>query len=79
MFGQNKQLLYGFSEIPQSLLLNPGGEVKNDWYFGLPLLSHVHVNTGSSGVTVYDLFADNNVDFNENVLIDFNDLTGYFS
>jgi hypothetical protein len=64
MFSQNKQILYGFSEIPQSLLLNPGGKVNNDWYFGLPLLSHIHVNASSSGVTVYDLFADNNVDFN---------------
>lgn len=64
MFSQNKQILYGFSEIPQSLLLNPGGKVTNDWYFGMPLLSHIHVNSGSSGATVYDLFADNNVDFN---------------
>ncbi len=63
-FSQNKQILYGFSEIPQSLLLNPGGEVKNDWYFGIPLLSHIHANIGSSGSTVYDIFADDGVDFN---------------
>lgn len=64
-FCQNKQLLYGFSEIPQSLLLNPGGKVSNDWYFGTPLLSHIHFNAGSSGITVYDLFADNDINFNE--------------
>ena len=63
-FSQNKQILYGFSEIPQSLLLNPGGEVKNDWYFGIPLLSHIHANVGLSGSTVYDVFADDNIDFN---------------
>jgi hypothetical protein len=63
-FSQNKQLLYGFSEIPQSLMLNPGGEVKNDWYFGIPLLSHIHANVGVSGSTVYDVFADDGVDFN---------------
>ncbi|WP_346883361.1 DUF5723 family protein [uncultured Algibacter sp.] len=61
---QNKQLLYGFSEIPQSLLLNPGGKVDNKGYFGIPLLSHLHINAGTSGVTAFDLFADDGVDFN---------------
>lgn len=64
MTSQNKELLYGFSEIPQSLLLNPGGVVKNDWYFGIPLLSQIYLNGGTTGTTVYDLFANNGVDFN---------------
>lgn len=64
LFSQNKQLLYGFSEIPQSLLQNPGGIVKNKGYVGIPLLSHIHFHAGSSGATVYDLFADNGIDFN---------------
>ncbi|MFV0565255.1 MAG: DUF5723 family protein [Flavobacteriaceae bacterium] len=63
-FSQNKQLLYGFSEIPQSLLLNPGGQVKHDWYFGIPLLSHVHVSAGATGSTIYDVFAVDGIDFN---------------
>ena len=63
-FAQNKQILYGFSEIPQALLLNPGVQIKNSGYFGIPLLSHIHANAGTSGVTLYDLFADNGVDFN---------------
>ncbi|GAB1856368.1 hypothetical protein MHTCC0001_12030 [Flavobacteriaceae bacterium MHTCC 0001] len=63
-FSQNKQVLYGFSEIPQSLLLNPGGKVNNRGYFGIPLLSHIHVNAGSSGISVYDLFADDGRNFN---------------
>ncbi|OEJ99298.1 hypothetical protein A8C32_09025 [Flavivirga aquatica] len=71
-FSQNKQLLYGFSEIPQSLLLNPGGKIsENKGYFGIPLLSHLHLNIGSSGVSAYDLFADDGIDFNtklENVV-----------
>ncbi|WP_406684803.1 DUF5723 family protein [Seonamhaeicola sp. MEBiC1930] len=62
---QNKQILYGFSELPQSLLLNPGGKIDNDWYFGIPLLSHIHVNAGSSKISTYDLFEDNNVSFND--------------
>lgn len=64
VFSQNKQILYGFSEIPQSLLQNPGGKVQNNGYFGFPLLSHIHVNGGTSGSTVYDVFADNGVNFN---------------
>ncbi|GGZ79255.1 DUF5723 family protein [Algibacter mikhailovii] len=62
---QNKQILYGFNEIPQSLLLNPGAEVSNMGYIGVPLLSHVHINGGTSGPTVYDLFSANGVNFNE--------------
>lgn len=55
-FSQNKQLLYGLSEVPQSLLVNPGGIVPYDKHFGIPFLSHLHLNGGSSGVTVYDIF-----------------------
>ena len=63
-FAQNKQLLYGYSEIPQSLILNPGGQIKNSGYFGIPLLSHIHVNAGTSGPTLFSVFADNGIDFN---------------
>lgn len=59
-FGQNKQLLYGFSEVPQSLLVNPGEIVQYDKHFGIPFLSHLHFNGGSSGVTVYDIFKTSN-------------------
>ncbi|WP_136480179.1 DUF5723 family protein [Cognatitamlana onchidii] len=63
-FTQNKQIIYGFSEIPQSLLVNPGGKVKNKGYVGFPLLSHIHVNAGTSGSTLYDVFANDGVNFN---------------
>lgn len=63
-FSQNKQLLYGFSEIPQSLLLNPGGKINNNGHFGIPLLSHIHANVGITGSTVYDVFANDGIDFN---------------
>jgi hypothetical protein len=63
-FSQNRQILYGFSEIPQSLLLNPGGEVKNNGYFGIPLLSRIQAQGGLSGMSVYDLFGDDGRDFN---------------
>ncbi|MDO6597849.1 DUF5723 family protein [Oceanihabitans sp. 2_MG-2023] len=63
-FAQNKQLLYGFSEIPQSLQLNPGGQITNDWYIGIPFLSHIHANFGMTGLSIYDVFADDGTDFN---------------
>jgi hypothetical protein len=63
-YSQNKQIIYGFSEIPQSLLLNPGGKVENNGYVGIPLLSHIHINAGITGATVYDVFADNSINFN---------------
>ncbi len=33
-------------------------------FLAFHMLSHIHVNAGTSGITVYDLFADNGVDFN---------------
>ncbi len=65
MFSQNKQLLYGFSEIPQALMQNPGLQVKNTGFFGIPLLSHFHINANATGATIYDVFATDNMDFND--------------
>ena len=61
---QNKQLLYNFTAVPQSLMTNPGSDVKYKFYFGIPLLSGISANVGSSGFSVYDLFANNGIDFN---------------
>ncbi|NND62030.1 MAG: hypothetical protein HKN48_02430 [Flavobacteriaceae bacterium] len=66
-FGQNKQVLYGFDEIPQSLLLNPGTKVPQKSHFGIPLLSQIHFNGGASGVSVYDIFGNSNVDISTRV------------
>lgn len=63
-FAQNKQILYNFTSVPQSLLTNPGSDFKYNFYFGIPLLSGISANVGSSGFLAYDLFADNGVDFN---------------
>lgn len=64
---QNKQILYGFDDIPQSLLLNPGGKVLQKKHYGIPFLSHIHVNGGSSGVSVYDIFKEGNDDINDRI------------
>ena len=62
-FSQNKQLLYNFTTIPQTLMTNPGADFKYNWYLGVPLLSGISANVGSSGFSAYDLFADDGIDF----------------
>ena len=64
---QNKQLLYDFYEIPQSLLLNPGVRTPYKWHTGIPVLSGFSMQAGTSGVTVNDLFANDGVDFTTKV------------
>lgn len=66
-FSQNKELLYNFTSIPQSLLVNPGADVSYKYYFGFPVLSGISANVGSTSFTAYDLFANDGVDFNQKV------------
>ncbi len=63
--GQNKQVLYDFTEIPQSLMLNPGAQIDFKWYTGFPALSGLSFQAGSSGVSVNDIFADDGLDIND--------------
>jgi len=55
-YAQNKQLLYGWEDIPQSLLVNPATEMQQRMHFGIPFLSQIHINAGSSGVSAFDIF-----------------------
>lgn len=64
---QNKQLLYDFYEIPQSLLVNPGSKTLEKWHIGVPGVSGLAFQVGTSGVTVNDLFADDGIDFTTKV------------
>ena len=64
LLGQNRELLYDFDEIPGALMLNPGMKMPYQWYAGVPGLSGIAINAGSSGVTVHDIFADDGVDIN---------------
>lgn len=66
-FSQNKEILYNFTPQPQSLLTNPGADVKYKWFFGVPLLSGISANVGSTGFDAYSLFANNGVDFSTKV------------
>ena len=67
LFAQNKQVLYDFTEIPQALLVNPGMQTDYQWYAGIPALSGVSFQAGTSGITVDDIFADDGVDINEKI------------
>ncbi|MFH6602267.1 DUF5723 family protein [Maribacter algicola] len=62
---QNKQVLYDFTEIPQSLMVNPGARTDFKWYGGFPALSGVSFQAGSSGISVNDIFADDGLDIND--------------
>ena len=67
LHAQNKQLLYGFTEVPQQILLNPGAQVDYRGYIGMPLLSHIHLNAGITGFSAFDVFADDGKDFNQKI------------
>ena len=43
---QNKQILYGFAENPQTLLLNPGAETNYKFHVGIPFLSGLSGDVG---------------------------------
>jgi hypothetical protein len=64
---QNKAVLYNFTSIPQASLVNPGADVSYKFYFGVPALSGVSANLGSSSFSAYDLFANDGIDFNDKV------------
>ncbi|QWX82952.1 hypothetical protein H0I23_10815 [Cellulophaga sp. HaHaR_3_176] len=58
---QNKQLLYDFEEVPQSLLLNPGMTTSYKWHSSVPLLGGFSFQVGNTGATPTDLFLDDGV------------------
>jgi len=64
---QNKQVLYNFAGLPQSLLLNPAIETDYKFHIGVPFLSGIASQVGSTGFTASDLFANNTVSFNDKV------------
>lgn len=63
-FSQNKQVLYDFTSVPQSLMLNPGADVNYKFYIGIPFLSGFSTHAGVSGFSAADLFLKDGVDFN---------------
>ncbi len=68
IFSQNKQVLYNFANLPQTLLNNPGADIKYNSHIGIPLFSNFSIETGTSGILVSDLFAVNSKPINTKVL-----------
>jgi len=64
---QNKQVLYDFAELPQTLLLNPAVEFHGNFHIGVPGLSQLSVHGGLSAFSGYDLLADNGVGINDKI------------
>ena len=64
---QNKQLLYDFVEVPQALMLNPGMETGYNWYAGIPGISGIYGQAGTSGLSIDDIFANDGLDINDKV------------
>lgn len=61
---QNKELLYGFNDLPQTLLLNPGATVDFNGHIGVPFFSQIHFSAGITGFSTYDIFKDDGRDIN---------------
>ncbi len=72
-FGQNQQILFGFDQLPQTLMLNPGAEVDYDKHFGIPFLSNVFFQVGATNkdITYNNIIAnsDSNSDILKNIYI----------
>jgi hypothetical protein len=62
-YSQNKQILYGFAEMPNTLMVNPGAETNFKFHAGIPILSGLSFNMGSSEAIISDLFLNDNVSF----------------
>ena len=67
-YTQNNQLLYDFTGLPQTLMLNPGAKVNNQFFFGFPMVSRVSLQGGFTGFSTYDIFADNGLDINDKIV-----------
>ena len=66
-FAQNRPLIYNVDDLSQSLMQNPGARIDFKRHIGVPFFSQIHLFAGSSGVTAYDVFADNDTDVNDRV------------
>jgi hypothetical protein len=70
-----KQVLYNFAELPQSLLLNPAYETNYKFHIGVPLISSFSSSFGSSGLVLSDLFGVDGRNINDKVSTVLNSLS----
>ena len=66
-FSQNKQVLYDFAGLPQTLLLNPGLETDYKFHIGVPLLSGFSFEIGSTGFSLSEILAVNNITIKDKI------------
>ena len=66
-FSQNKQVLYDFAGLPQTLLLNPGLETDYKFHIGMPLLSGFSSEIKSTGFSLSEIFSINNNTINDKI------------
>ena len=63
IYSQNKQILFGFAEMPNTLMVNPGAETNFEFHGGIPALSGFSFNIGATKGTMSDLFLKDNTAF----------------
>ncbi|MGY8940115.1 MAG: DUF5723 family protein, partial [Flavobacteriales bacterium] len=66
-FSKNKQVLYDFAGLPQTLLLNPGLETDYKFHIGVPLLSGISSEIKSTGFSLSEIFSVNNNTINDKI------------
>jgi hypothetical protein len=66
-FSQNKQVLYDFAGLPQTLLVNPGLETNYKYHIGVPLLSGFSTEIGFTGFVISDIFAADGRTINDKI------------
>ena len=59
--------MYDFAGLPQTLLLNPGLETDYKFHIGVPLLSAISSEIGSTGFSLSEIFAVNNNTINDKI------------
>lgn len=57
--------LFGFDEVPLSLIEQPGAAVDADWHISLPGLGGWQLTSGVSGITLDELTGTDTEDFNQ--------------
>mgnify|MGYP005990159637 CR=1 FL=1 len=63
-YSQNKQILFGFAETPNTLMVNPGAETNFKYHAGIPALSGFSFNIGASQGKLADLFLNDQTPIN---------------
>lgn len=75
LVSQNKQVLYDFAELPQTLLLNPALEPNYKFHSGIPLISGISTQVGLKGFSLTDIFAVDGLSINDKISSLINNIT----